>query len=37
MAVKEALGVGAQRAHAASKGVDEGHLPMWQVNYGISA
>ncbi len=27
MAVEEALGVGAQRAHAASKGMHEGHLP----------
>jgi hypothetical protein len=27
MAVDEALGVGAQRAHAAAKGMDEGHLP----------
>lgn len=27
MAIEEALGVGAQRAHAASKGMDEGHLP----------
>jgi hypothetical protein len=27
MAVEEALAVGAQRAHAASKGMDEGHLP----------
>lgn len=27
MAVEEALSVGAQRAHAASKGMDEGHLP----------
>jgi hypothetical protein len=27
MGIDEALGVGAQRAHAASKGMDEGHLP----------
>lgn len=27
LAVEEALGVGAQRAHAASKGMHEGHLP----------
>lgn len=27
MAVEEALSVGAQRAYAASKGMDEGHLP----------
>lgn len=27
MAVDEALAVGAQRAHAAAKGMDEGHLP----------
>ena len=27
MGIEEALSVGAQRAHAASKGMDEGHLP----------
>jgi hypothetical protein len=27
MGIDEALGAGAQRAYAASKGMDEGHLP----------
>ncbi|TCV79000.1 alpha/beta hydrolase [Sulfurirhabdus autotrophica] len=27
MGIEEALGAGAQRAHAAAKGMDEGHLP----------